>query len=173
MARQLNRIGGVLATCSAIALLVASLDACTSPGPSINATRVLHLESRVSQALVVSVSQRGGDQKFNTGLRPCGGRLDLTVGREIPVGDDWLIFLSYDPTGSFDAALAEWTADPHDLPGNFTVSPVWSRGDIRAGALPMWVTVTPDATRLETMPPADSLVPPCDGLASPEPQPSE
>jgi hypothetical protein len=155
-----------------LGLLAAFLAACSAPTPSIDATRVLHLESRVSQAIMVSVSERGGDLGYQTALRPCGGRLDLTVGREIPAGDDWLIFLSYDPTGSYDAALADWTADPHDLTGNFTASIVWSRGDIRAAALPAWVTVMPNDTRLESAPPTNVVVAPCGALPSPEPEPS-
>ena len=156
-----------------IALIVASVAACATPGPTSDPSRVLHLENRVRQAVIVSVAPRGGGQGFETALRPCGGRLDLTVGHEIPTGDDWRIGLGYDPSGSFDVALEEWTGDPHDLPGSFDVSILWSRGDIRTTDLPKWVTVMPDNTRFDTTPPSDALVPPCGALPSPEaPMPS-
>jgi hypothetical protein len=144
-----------------------SVAGCAGPTPTIDATRVLHLENRVSQALLVSVNARGGGSDFSTAIRPCGGRLDLTVGREIPIGDDWLIFLSYDRTGIFDQELSQWRGDPSAMPGNVTVSIVWSRGDIRTVDLPKWVTMTPEAVRFDTAPPADPLIPPCGDLPSP------
>ncbi|MBI3752410.1 MAG: hypothetical protein HY263_12220 [Chloroflexi bacterium] len=118
----------------------------------------------MSAAIIVSVGPRDGGQSYETAIRPCGGRLDLIVGREIPTGDDWLVFLSYDSSRAFDAALAGWTGDPHDLPGKYTVLPIWSRGDIRVADLPKWVTVTPDDTQIGTTPAAGTVVPPCGPL---------
>ncbi len=153
--------------------LIVAVAACATPGPTIDPTRVLHLENRANQAVVVSVDARGDDTPFETAIRPCGGLLDLTVGHEIPTGDDWRIGLAYDPSGSFDSALAAWTADPHDMPGNFDVAILWSRGDIRTADLPKWVTVMPDGTRFEATPPSGALIPPCGDLPPPEaPTPS-
>jgi len=145
---------------ASIGVAVVALAACGAPNPSVE-TRVLHLESRVSQAVVVSVSDRGGEHLYETGLRPCGGRLDLTVGREIPAEGDWLIYLLIDWSGRFDADVAASTGDPHDLPGNYTVLPIWSRGDIPSSDLPKWVSVGATDTVLADAPVSNPISTPC------------
>lgn len=140
--------------------VVVAIAACAAPNPSVE-TRVLHLESRISQAVAVSVSDQGGEHEYATALRPCGGRLDLTVGREIPAEGDWLIFLLIDPSGSLDAAAAAYSGDPHDLPGNYTGLPIWSSGEIPSSDLPKWISVGETDTVLADAASSSPVSSPC------------
>ena len=145
---------------ASLGLAVVVLAACAAPKPSVE-TRVLHLENRVSQAVIVSVSGRDSQHLYETGLRPCGGRLDLTVGREIPAEGEWLLFLLIDASGRFDADVAAHSGDPHDLPGNYTALPIWSRGDIPSSDLPKWISVGETDIVLASAPVASPISTPC------------
>ena len=142
-------IGGI--RIAGIGLAVIAAAACAAPKPSVE-TRVLHLESRISQAVAVSVENGDGKHDYETALRPCGGRLDLMVGREIPAEGDWLIFLLIDPSGSLDAAVAANAGDPHDLPGNYTGLPIWWSSEIPSSDLPKWISVGETDTVLDAAP---------------------
>lgn len=107
------------------------------------------------------MEDRVGKHDYVTALRPCGGRLDLTVGREIPAEGDWLIFLLIDPSGSLDTAVAAYSGDPHDLPGNYTGLPIWSRGDIPSSDLPKWTSVGETDTVLADAPASNPISTPC------------
>jgi len=96
-------IGGI--RIAGIGLAVIAAAACAAPKPAVE-TRVLHLESRISQAVAVSVENGDGKHAYETALRPCGGRLDLMVGREIPAEGDWLITLPLGIVSSFCCSVA-------------------------------------------------------------------
>jgi hypothetical protein len=143
-----------------IGLAVVAVAACAAPNPTVE-TRVLHLESRISQAVAVTVEDPDGNHDYVTALRPCGARLDLTVGREIPAQGEWLIFLLIDPSGSLDAAVAGYSGDPHDLPGHYTGLPMWWRGDIPSSDLPEWITVGETDAVLSDAPVSSPISTPC------------
>ena len=133
----------------AIAVAGCALAACGAPAPSVDATRVIHIENRVRQAVMVEidVSSQSDSRQYLTAVRPCAGDLSLTFGVQIPAVanmDHWVVFLLADPTGSFDSALAEWTKDPVDMPGHFTSTILWSHGYDLSQSLPMWVAMTAD-----------------------------
>jgi hypothetical protein len=115
----------------------------------VDSTRVLHIANWTSTAIMVDVTGRGGATPdggaasagdYVTAIRPCGGEVDL-ASDALP-GADWVVWLLVDPSGAFDTALAEWTADPHDMPGTFNgATIIWSRGNVGAAGLPAWVLV--------------------------------
>ncbi len=138
-------------------LLVAlAAGACAGPAPSaVDPARAIHVQSWIDQAVVVEVSQRGGDvEAYTTALRPCGGAAVLVPGLSGVPASDLLISLLVDPTRILDAQLAEFTGDPHDLPGTFNgLSILWSTGEIQTPTLPTWITVTPEVVVVERAPP--------------------
>jgi hypothetical protein len=149
---QLARRLIVAASCLALA-------ACSPAQPS-STTAVLHLENRLGNAVAVAVTPDDGAED-DTALRPCGGAVDLAVGRGIPAAGHWVIWLLVDPSGQFDANLAAWSGDPHDMPGQFNGTIIWSSGDIGQASLPQWLTVTPDGVTLGAAPPAGPVASPC------------
>lgn len=146
---------------STVSLALAVAAACTAPSPSVDLVHVLHLDSRISQAVVVSVTGVDGQHEYLTALRPCGGALDLAVGREIPADGDWIIALSIDASGQFDRDLAAWTGDPHAMPGQYSVLPIWSSMEIHAADLPKWVSVGTTDPILADAPAAGPIQTPC------------
>jgi hypothetical protein len=145
---------------AAVGFAIVAVAACAAPKPSVE-TRVLHLESRISQAVAVSVEDQDGNHDYVTALRPCGGRLDLTVGRELPAEGEWLIFLLIDPSGSLDAAVAAYSGDPHDLPGDYTGLPIWWSANIPSPDLPKWITVGESDAVLTDAPASSPMSMPC------------
>lgn len=132
----------------ALALAVAALAAaCGTSGGNSTAkpdpSKVLHLENRSATAIMVDITSPNAPD-YNTAIRPCGGTLDLTAGAAGFSTADWQITLATDPTGTFDAALAAWTGDPHNMPGSFSdMQILWTRGDIATASLPRWITIRP------------------------------
>jgi hypothetical protein len=143
--------GGVL-------LLSLAGGACSSPSPTptLDATKVLHFENRTSTAVLVEIDGRDAADPpgYNSGVRPCGGKLDLTAGVAGFPASGWVVWLTIDRSGAFDSALAQWTADPHNMPGTFTGSEIlWTRGDIATSSLPRWITITTAGVSLSSTPP--------------------
>ena len=149
-----------------VAILAVALAACANPAPSVDPVRVLHLESQVSDAVLVGVWDRGGTaEPYLNVIHGCGSRLDLDEGRELPISDDWLIGLYVDPTGQLDAGVPTSSGDLTELLPS--VSIIWSRGDITAANLPEWVTVTSTETVQGNLPPAEPTLDPCPSYAPP------
>ena len=94
-------------------------------------------------------------------VRAGGGIGTLFVGpADLTDGGRLMAFLTVDPSGSLDAALAGFASDPADLPGDFRMAPIWSKGDL-ADHLPVQLTVAPDETVAETTPAPGASAPPC------------
>ena len=143
--RRYRTIGRALV----LTVMAWGVTACGAPAPSVDASRVIHIANRVSQALMVEVdvSSASDSKAYLTAVRPCAGDITLRFGVEIPAidkMDHWQVLLSTDPTGAFDHALAAWTADPATMPGHFTSTAVWSKGYDANQALPLWVAMTAD-----------------------------
>jgi hypothetical protein len=134
---------------------------------------VLHLENRTGTAVMVDITSPDPPD-YNTAVRPCGGKLDLTAGVDGFAASEWRIRLTTDPSGAFDSALAEWTADPHDMPGSFSgIQILWSRGDIGTSDLPRWITVTSTDVLLSATPPQPNAGATCGPIVSPTNPPGE
>jgi len=162
----------------ALAVAVAcSAAACGSPAPTPDPTKVLHFENRTSTAVIVEITSRDlsdSASDYNTAVRPCGGRLDLTAGVGGFPAAGWEVWLAIDPSGMFDANLAESTGDPHGMPGDYqSVQILWSRGDIGTPDLPRWITITPAEVLLSSTPPEPESGPSCGPIASPTDLPDE
>jgi hypothetical protein len=128
------------ATCLAVTTLAA---ACGGPTPTPDTSRTLHFENRTSQAVIVSVVPDDSGPSYDSAVRPCGGELNLILGRDGIPADRWQVFLVFDPGGMFDAQLAGWMGDPHDMSGAIAGLRVfWSRSDAVISA-PQWITITP------------------------------
>ncbi len=112
-----------------------------------------------------------GGATFDSAVRPCSEMTAVAGDQNVPGEGDLLIFLFVDPTRTFDINLAQWSGDPVDLPGHYSVLPFWSSGLTQASDLPRWILVTPDGTSIETS--APSVTSACGPLvldeASPEP----
>ncbi len=147
-----------------VAILAMALAACATPAPSVDLVNVLHIESQVSNAVLIGVWDRGGTaEPYLNVIHGCGSRLDLAVGHEIPVSDDWTIGLYVDPTGQLDAGVPASSGDLTELLPS--VSIIWSRGDITAANLPEWVTVTSTETVQANRPATDPTLDPCPSYA--------
>jgi hypothetical protein len=123
--------------------------------------------------VVVSGHDLDPAKELDTAVRPCGGRLDLTAGAGKFPATDWQIMVGTDPTKSFDFSLENWTGDPIDMPGNYTIIPMWSRGDIATKDLPRWITVTPEDVVMTSTPPAPDSSATCDPYVIPDDNPTD
>lgn len=155
-----------------VLLLSLAAGACSSPAPTptLDATKVLHFENRTSTAVIVEVAGRdAADQPgYDSAVRPCGGKLDLTAGVGGFPASGWVVYLTIDRSGAFDSALARWTADPHDMPGTFTGTEIlWSRGDIATSSLPQWITITTAGVSLGSAPPQPGTGATCGPVPTP------
>jgi hypothetical protein len=126
----------------------------TSPSPSIDLDRALHLHNRLSQAIAVEIASRGsGTAAYRTALRPCSGSAILVPGLSGVPTSDLLITLLVDPSRVFDAQLARFPGDPHGMEGGFNgLSILWSTGEIQTTNLPKWITVKPEVVVVEDAP---------------------
>jgi hypothetical protein len=163
LGRRALLISAPLAVALAAAL---SAQACLSNGPLPDTTHVLHIQNWTNEAVAVDISTHllsvtGAADDFSTAVRPCSGPLDLSPGAGIP-SSHWFVLLLRDPTGRLDADLAQWTGDPHDLPGQYDgMAIIWSRGDIATSDLPRWITVAPGEVLLTDAPPEAPASPSC------------
>jgi hypothetical protein len=121
------------------------------PSPSIDASRALHVVSRVSNAIAI----QAGEPSYRDVLLPCGGEVVLTSGREMPATGAWSIGLIFDPLGAFDGQVAGWSGDRDTMPepAPAQASILWSRGDIATADLPAWVIVEPDGVTMASAAP--------------------
>lgn len=142
--------------CGAPLAVVLAVAACGGPTPPVDASRAIHFQSRLNQAVAVDISSQGGGvASYTTALRPCGGSVVLVPGMSGVPATELLITLLFDPTGQLDLQLSRWTDDPHDLPGSFSgMSILWSTGELQPHSLPRWITITPDIVFVEDTPPA-------------------
>jgi hypothetical protein len=140
-----------------LAALGAVIVACapSTPSPSIDASRALHIVSRVSNAVSVHAAGMADDPPYEDVLQPCDREVVLTAGREIPATDAWSIGLIFDPLGAFDAEVAGWSGDRDTMPepAPAQASILWSRGDIATADLPAWVIVEPDGVTMASAAP--------------------
>ena len=142
----------------AFCVLAAAMAGCGRDRPPVDPGRVLTVENRVSQAVLVQIdvsSQTDGATSVFA-VRPCAGSLSLTFGKEIalvPEMDRWQSMLFVDPSGQFDRALAAWEGDLATVPGTFPnlTTVVWARGDIPIETLPKWLTVTGSGAALSAV----------------------
>jgi hypothetical protein len=149
-----------------VAIPAVALAACATPAPSADQTKVLHIESQVSNAVLVGVWDRGGSaEPYLNVIHGCGSRLDLAVGGEIPISDDWVIGLYVDPTGQLDAGVPASSGDLTELLPSTSI--IWSRGDIKTADLPEWVTVTSTETVQANLPTTAPSLDPCPSYAPP------
>jgi hypothetical protein len=72
-----------------------------------------------------------------------------------------LIMLLIDDTGRLDRELGAWAGDPADLPGSFSVTIAWSRGDIPPADLPKWITISAEGVEVTASPPPAQASPVC------------
>ena len=145
------------------ATVIVPLKQVAGPPPSDPARAVMVTNLSPHAVLVSAGGLLGNEaaQRNEVVVRPCGGIGTLFVGPADLTDDGRLmVFLTVDPTGGLDAALAAYAGDPADLPGSFTVTPIWSRGDL-ADRLPVQLTVAPDETVAETTPAPDASAPAC------------
>lgn len=135
-----------------LAALGAVVVACapSMPSPSIDASRALHVVSRVSNAIAIQAAGAVDDAPYEDVLQPCGGEVVLAAGREIPATGAWSIGLIFDPLGAFDAEVAGWSGDRDTMPepAPAQASILWSRGDIPTADLPAWVIVEPEGVTM-------------------------
>ena len=149
--------GGSPRACATLALTLATLGAVivacapSTPSPSIDASRALHVVSRVSNAIAI----QAGEPSYHDVLQACGGEVALTAGREIPATGAWSIGLIFDPLGAFDAQVAGWNGDRDTMPepAPAQASILWSRGDIPTADLPAWVIVDPEGVTMASAAP--------------------
>jgi hypothetical protein len=132
--------------------------------PPSDPARAIRITNLSPHAVLVSAGgllSNETAQRNEVVARPCGGIGTLFVGPADLTDDGRLmVFLTVDPTGGLDAALAAYAGDPADLPGDFSLTPIWSRGDL-ADRLPVQLTVAPDETVAETTPAPDASAPAC------------
>jgi hypothetical protein len=165
-----DRARGYGALLTLVLTAAVSAAACSTPTPTPDTTKVLHFENRTGTAVIVDITSHdlsGSSPAYSTAVRPCGGKLDLTAGVGGSPLSGWEVWLLIDPSGGFDASLANWTEDPHAMPGTYAAQILWSRGDVGTPDLPRWISITPAQVLMSSTPAAPSSGPSCGPIVRP------